>query len=101
MWRLPGMRYPRDGSSSRRVETSASSLRALVTASPGAEPLIRRASPPASSKLEEKRGLAADRSQLLEARRSAPPLGQLEARLPPLLGGESPSPNVFVVRRRR
>jgi hypothetical protein len=46
-------------------------------------------------------GLATDRSRLLEARRSVSPLGQLEARLPQLLGGESPSPNVFVVRRRR
>jgi hypothetical protein len=47
--------YPRDGSSTRRAETSASSLRALATASPGAEPSIRRASPPASRKLGEKR----------------------------------------------
>ena len=52
------MRYPRDGSSSRRAETSASSLRALATASLGAEPSIQRASLPASSKLGEKRGCA-------------------------------------------
>jgi hypothetical protein len=58
MWMLLSVRYPRDGSSSRRVETSASSLRALATASPRAEPSIRRASPPASSKLGEKRGCA-------------------------------------------
>ena len=38
------MRYPRDGSTSRREETSASSYRALATASPGAELSIRRAS---------------------------------------------------------
>jgi hypothetical protein len=52
------VRYPRDGSSSRRAETSASFLRALATASPGAEPSIWRASPPASRKLGEKRGCA-------------------------------------------
>jgi hypothetical protein len=50
------VRYPRDGSSSRYAETFASSLRALATASPGAEPSIQRASPPASSKLGERRG---------------------------------------------
>jgi hypothetical protein len=52
------VRYPRDGSSSRRAETYASSLRALATVSPGAEPSIRRALPPASRKLGEKRGCA-------------------------------------------
>ena len=49
------MRYPRDGSTSRREETSASSYPALATASPGAEPSIRRASPPASRQVGEKR----------------------------------------------
>ena len=49
------MRYPRDGSTSRREETSASSYRALATASSGAEPSIRRASPPASRQVGEKR----------------------------------------------
>jgi hypothetical protein len=52
------VRYPRDGSSSRRAETSASSLRALATASPRAEPSIRCGLPPASSKQGEKRGCA-------------------------------------------
>jgi hypothetical protein len=52
------VRYLRDGSSSRRAETSASSLCTLATASPGVEPSIRRASPPASRKLGEKRGCA-------------------------------------------
>jgi hypothetical protein len=52
------VRYPRDESSSRRAETSASSLRVLATVSPGAEPSIRRASSPASSKLGEKRDCA-------------------------------------------
>jgi hypothetical protein len=56
MLRLPTARYPRDGSSSRRAETSASSLRTLATASPGAEPSIRHATLPASRKLGEKRG---------------------------------------------
>jgi hypothetical protein len=50
------VRYPCDGLSSRRAETSASSLRALATASPGAEPSIRCALSPALRKLEEKRG---------------------------------------------
>jgi hypothetical protein len=54
------MRYPRDGSSTRHAETSVSSLRALATASPGAEPLIWRASPPASRKLGEKRACASE-----------------------------------------
>jgi hypothetical protein len=49
------VRYPRDGSTRRREETSASSYRALATASPGAEPSIRRASPPASRQVGEKR----------------------------------------------
>jgi hypothetical protein len=47
--------YPCDGSTSRHEETSASSYRALATASPGAEPSIRRASPPASRQVGEKR----------------------------------------------
>jgi hypothetical protein len=46
-------------------------------------------------------GLSMGRSRLLQARRSEPPQGQLQARFPQLLGGESPSPNVFVVRRLR
>jgi hypothetical protein len=49
------MRYLRDGSTCRREETSASSYRALATASPGAEPSIRRASSPASRQVGEKR----------------------------------------------
>jgi hypothetical protein len=52
------MRYPRDGSTTRRAETSASSLRALTTASPGVEPSILRASPPASRQVGEKRACA-------------------------------------------
>jgi hypothetical protein len=52
------IRVRRDGSSSRRAEASASSLRALATASPGAEPSIRRASPLASRKQREKRDCA-------------------------------------------
>jgi hypothetical protein len=55
MWRPPTVRYPRDGSTSRREETSASSYRALATASPGAEPSIRRASSPASRQVGDKR----------------------------------------------
>jgi hypothetical protein len=58
MWRLPIVRYPCDGLSTRRAETSASSLRALATASPGAEPSILRASPLASRKRGEKRACA-------------------------------------------
>jgi hypothetical protein len=61
MWRLPTVHYPRDGSTTRRVETSASSIRALATASPGAEPSIRRALPPASRQVGEK-GACAGRS---------------------------------------
>jgi hypothetical protein len=49
------VRYPRDGSTSRREETSVFSYRALATASPGAEPSIRRASPPASRQVGDKR----------------------------------------------
>jgi hypothetical protein len=49
------VRYPCDGSTTRREETSASSLHARTTASPGAEPSIRRASPPASRQVGEKR----------------------------------------------
>jgi hypothetical protein len=49
------VRYPRYSSTSRREETSASSYPALATASPGAEPSIRRASPPASRQVGEKR----------------------------------------------
>jgi hypothetical protein len=49
------VRYPRDSSTSHREETSASSNPALATASPGAEPSIRRASPPASRHVGEKR----------------------------------------------
>ena len=49
------MRYPRDGSTRRREETSVSSYRALATASPGVEPSIQRASPPASRQVGEKR----------------------------------------------
>jgi hypothetical protein len=56
MWRLLGVCYPGDGSASRRAETSTFSLRALATASPEAEPSIRRGSPPAAGKLREKRG---------------------------------------------
>jgi hypothetical protein len=52
------MRYPRDGSTTRREETSASSLRSLATASPGTEPSIRRASSPASRQVGEKRACA-------------------------------------------
>jgi hypothetical protein len=48
------VRYPLDGSTSRREETSASSYRALATASPGAEPSIRHASSPASRQVGEK-----------------------------------------------
>jgi hypothetical protein len=55
MWRPPRVRYPRDSSTSRREETSASSYPALATASSGAEPSIRRASPPASRQVGEKR----------------------------------------------
>jgi hypothetical protein len=47
--------YPRYSSTNRREETSASSYPALATASPGAEPSIRRASPPASRQVGEKR----------------------------------------------
>jgi hypothetical protein len=49
------VRYPRYSSTSRREETSASSYPALATASSGAEPSIRRASPPASRQEGEKR----------------------------------------------
>jgi hypothetical protein len=49
------VRYPRYSSTSRREETSASSYPALATASPGAEPSIRRASPPTSRQVGEKR----------------------------------------------
>jgi hypothetical protein len=49
------VRYPRCSSTSRREETSASSYPALATASSGAEPSIRRASPPASRQEAEKR----------------------------------------------
>jgi hypothetical protein len=49
------VRYLRYSSTSRREETSASSYPALATASPGAEPSIRRASPPASRQVGEKR----------------------------------------------
>jgi hypothetical protein len=52
------VRYPRDGSTSRREETSASSYRVLATASPGAKPSIRRASSPASRQVGEKRACA-------------------------------------------
>jgi hypothetical protein len=55
MWRPPRVRYPRYSSTSRREETSASSYPALATASPGAEPSSRRASPPASRQVSEKR----------------------------------------------
>jgi hypothetical protein len=50
--------YPHDGSTSRCEETSASSYRALATASSGAEPSIRRASPPASRQVGEKMACA-------------------------------------------
>jgi hypothetical protein len=53
------VRYPCDGSTTRRVETFASSLHTMATASPGAEPSIRRASPPASRQVGEKRACAA------------------------------------------
>jgi hypothetical protein len=49
------VRYSRDGSTSRHEETSASSYRVLATTSPGAEPSIRRALPPASRPVGEKR----------------------------------------------
>jgi hypothetical protein len=49
------VRNPRDSSTSRPEETSASSYPALATASPGAEPSIRRASPLASRQVGEKR----------------------------------------------
>jgi hypothetical protein len=49
------VRYPRCSSTSRREETSASSYPALATASSGAEPSIRRASPPTSRQEGEKR----------------------------------------------
>jgi hypothetical protein len=94
------VRYPRDGSSSRRAETSASSLRTLETVSPGAEPSIRRASSPASSKLGEKRGCAGGSGGgpvPAVGSEEDRPLGRLQARLPQLLEGESPSPNVFIV----
>jgi hypothetical protein len=55
MWRPPRVRYPRYSSTSRREETSASSYPALATASPGAEPSSRRASPPASRQVGKKR----------------------------------------------
>ena len=55
MWRRPRVRYLRYSSTSRREETSASSYPALATASSGAEPSIRRASPPASRQEGEKR----------------------------------------------
>jgi hypothetical protein len=56
------VQYPRDGSTTRRTETSASSLRALATASTGAEPSIRRASPPESRQVGEKRACASGSS---------------------------------------
>jgi hypothetical protein len=49
------VRYPRCLSTSRRQETSAHSYPALATASSGAEPSIRRASPPASRQEGKKR----------------------------------------------
>jgi hypothetical protein len=49
------VRYPRDSFTSRREETSGSSYPALATTSPGAEPSIWRASPPASRQVGEKR----------------------------------------------
>jgi hypothetical protein len=55
MWRAPGVRYPRCSSTSRRQETSPHSYSTLATASSGAEPSIRRASPPASRQEGEKR----------------------------------------------
>jgi hypothetical protein len=48
------VRYLRYSSTSRREETSASCYPALATASTGAEPSIRRASPPASRQVGEK-----------------------------------------------
>jgi hypothetical protein len=49
------VRYPRCSSTSHREETSSSSYPALATASSGAKPSIRRASPPASRHEGEKR----------------------------------------------
>ena len=58
MWRPPRVRYPRYSSTRRREETSASPYPALATASPGAEPSIRRASLPASRQVGEKTACA-------------------------------------------
>jgi hypothetical protein len=55
MWRPPRVRYPRYSSTSRHDETSASSYPELATASTRAEPSIRRALPPASRQVGEKR----------------------------------------------
>jgi hypothetical protein len=99
------VRYSRDGSTSRREETSASSYRALATASPGAEPSIRHASPLASRQLGEKRACAGGSGAVevtaLATDESRPPQPKLEARFPQLVAGESPSANAFIARRVR
>jgi hypothetical protein len=99
------VRYPRDGSTSRREETSASSYPALATASPGVEPSIWRASPPALRQVGEKRACAGGSSGIevttLATDEARPTATQFQARFPQLVAGESPSANAFVVRRLR
>jgi hypothetical protein len=87
MWRHPTVRYPRDGSTSRREETSASSYRALATASPGAEPSIRRVAPPASRQVGEKRactgGSGGVEVTTLATEESRPTATQVGSEVPP------------------
>jgi hypothetical protein len=81
------VRYPRDGSTSRHEETSASSYPALATASPGAEPSIRRASPPASRHVGEKRACAGGSGGVevtaLATDESRPTVTQVPSEVPP------------------
>jgi hypothetical protein len=81
------VRYSRDGSTSRREETSASSYHALATASPRAEPLIRRASPPASRQVGEKRACEGRFGDVevtaLATNKSRPTANQVGSEVPP------------------
>jgi hypothetical protein len=88
MWRAPGVRYPRSSSTSRRQETSPHSYPALATASSGAEPSIRRASPPASRQEGEKRpcggGSVGVELAPLGTEAARPPATEDPSQLPPV-----------------
>jgi hypothetical protein len=82
------VRYPRSSSTSRRQETSPHSYPALATASSGAEPSIRRASPPASRQEGEKRpcggGSVGVELAPLGTEAARPPATEDPSQLPPV-----------------